>query len=77
MGSSPTIFSLVHSSRWTRPQRATAVAVQDGDIIAVGELDDVVAIVGDDHELDETFLDNTVITGFIDQHLHPFWRRAP
>ena len=31
--------------------RATAVAVQDGDIIAVGELDDVVAIVGDDHEV--------------------------
>ena len=42
--------------------RATAVAVQDGDIIAVGELDDVVTIVGDDHEIDETFLDNTVIT---------------
>ena len=57
--------------------RATAVAVQDGDIIAVGELDDVVTIVGDDHEIDETFLDNTVITGFIDQHLHPFGGEHP
>ena len=55
----------------------TAVAVQDGDIIAVGELDDVVAIVGDDHEIDETFLDNTVITGFIDQHLHLFGGEHP
>jgi len=73
MGSSPTIFlarSFITMDDAT--PRATAVAVQDGDIIAVGELDDVVAIIGDDHEIDETFLDNTVITGFIDQHLHPF-----
>ncbi|MEC8729764.1 MAG: amidohydrolase, partial [Actinomycetota bacterium] len=73
MGSTPTIF-LARSfiTMDDAIPRATAVAVQDGEIVAVGELDDVVATVGDDHEVDETFADNTVITGFIDQHLHPF-----
>ena len=73
MGSTPTIFlarSFITMDDAT--PRATAVAAQDGEIVAVGELDDVVATVGDDHEVDETFADNTVITGFIDQHLHPF-----
>ena len=77
MGSTPTIFlarSFITMDDAT--PRATAVAAQDGEIVAIGELDDVVATVGDDHEVDETFADNTVITG-ADQHLHPFGGEHP
>jgi len=52
--------------------RASAVAVEDGVIVAIGELDDVVDAVGPNHTIDENFAEHTVITGFIDQHLHPF-----
>jgi predicted amidohydrolase YtcJ len=52
--------------------RATAVAVRDGRIVAVGEVDEVVADLGDDWVLDDTLADRVLVAGFIDQHLHPF-----
>ena len=52
--------------------RAQAVAVRDGRVVAVGDLNDVVATVGPDHKVDATFADHVVTAGFIDQHLHPF-----
>ena len=73
MGSTSTIFvarSFITMDD-SRP-RATAVAVEDGVIVAVGEIDEVVDAVGPDHVVDDTLADHTVITGFIDQHLHPF-----
>lgn len=73
MGSTPTIF--VARSFITMDDehpRVSAVAVQDGVIVAVGEVDEVMDAVGLEHTVDETFAEHTVITGFIDQHLHPF-----
>ncbi|MDA3015878.1 MAG: amidohydrolase [Actinomycetota bacterium] len=52
--------------------RATAVGVRDGRVVAVGDLDHVVDVIGPDHVLDETFADAVLCAGFIDQHLHPF-----
>ena len=52
--------------------RATAVAVRDGRIVAVGEVDEVVADLGADWVLDDTLADRVLVAGFIDQHLHPF-----
>ncbi len=51
--------------------RATAVAVCDGRIVAVGEETDVVTAVGPDHVIDRTLSDKVVIAGLVDQHLHP------
>lgn len=53
-------------------QRAEAIAVADGRIVAVGPLDDVVASLGETpHTIDRTFVDSVVVPGLIDQHLHP------
>lgn len=46
---------------------ATAVAVADGRITAVGALADL----RDSGTVDETFADTVVLPGLIDQHLHP------
>lgn len=54
----------------SRPE-AQAVAVEDGKLVAVGSLNEVVAAIGDNYVFDETFADRIVITGLIDQHLHP------
>ncbi len=52
--------------------RATAVAVAGKRILAVGSLDDVKAALGDrPHRMDEQFADKVIITGLIEQHLHP------
>ena len=54
--------------------RATAVAVEDGRIAAVGSLDEVRAALGDQDrpfELDERFAEKVLLPGFIDPHLHP------
>lgn len=55
--------------------RATAVAVRDERIVAVGNLDEVteaVAGLGDDEVvIDETHANDVVLPGLIDQHLHP------
>ncbi len=51
---------------------ATAVAVNDGRIIAVGALDDVItAMGGEPFEIDSTHADSVLLPGLIDQHLHP------
>ncbi|MCB1288611.1 MAG: amidohydrolase, partial [Mycobacterium sp.] len=46
---------------------ATAVAVDDGRITAVGNVEELHAA-GD---LDDTFADAVIVPGLIDQHLHP------
>ncbi len=46
---------------------ATAVAVRDGRIVAVGPLDDLRSL----GAVDETFASAVVVPGLIDQHLHP------
>ena len=52
--------------------RATAVAVDDGRIAAVGSLDEVRAALGDrPFELDERFAEKVLLPGFIEPHLHP------
>lgn len=49
-----------------------AVAVRAGRIVAVGSLAEVTATLGDtEFSIDETFIDDVVCAGFIDQHLHP------
>ena len=73
MGSIPKIFlarSFITMDD-TAP-RVSAVAVNDGVITAVGELEEVATAVGPDYQIDDTFAKHTVMTGFIDQHLHPF-----
>jgi len=73
MGSIPKIFlarSFITMDD-TAP-RVSAVAVNDGVIVAVGELEAVSAAVGPSYQIDDTFAKHTVMTGFIDQHLHPF-----
>ncbi|MEE2775882.1 MAG: amidohydrolase [Acidobacteriota bacterium] len=54
-----------------RPQ-ATAVAVADGRVVAVGDLDSVRERIGDDFELDRRFADLILMPGFIEPHLHPY-----
>lgn len=55
----------VHSS-------ANAIAVVNGRILAVGSLDDVRLILGDQpHRVDDRFGDKVVVPGFIAQHDHP------
>ncbi len=51
--------------------RAAAIAVANGRILAVGSLDEVAAVAGPDHMVDERFADAVVLPGLIDQHLHP------
>ena len=46
---------------------ATAVAVRDGRIVAVGSVADL----GPMGVVDETFADAVLVPGLIDQHLHP------
>lgn len=50
--------------------RATAVAVEGDRIVAVGEYADVAELVGK-HVVDDRFVDQVVVPGLIDQHLHP------
>lgn len=55
----------------SRPN-ATAVAVRDDRIIAVGDLDGIIAELGDEpYEIDRSLADRVVLPGLIDQHLHP------
>jgi predicted amidohydrolase YtcJ len=51
---------------------ATAVAVRDGKILAVGTLDDVKLSLGQTpFDLDESFKDKFLLPGFIEAHGHP------
>lgn len=51
---------------------ATAVAVANGRIVAVGSLDSVRATLGErPHEVDRTLEARVLLPGFIDNHLHP------
>lgn len=51
---------------------ATAVAVTNGKITAVGSLEQVQKSIGDQSfELVDTFADMVILPGFIDNHLHP------
>jgi len=53
--------------------RATAVAVEDGHIVAVGELHDIQRTLGDRaYEIDQRFADKVLMPGFIEPHLHPY-----
>lgn len=51
--------------------RATAVAVDDGKILAVGTLDEVQRQTGGSLTVDERFAGKALVPGFIDPHLHP------
>ena len=51
--------------------RAHAVAVNDGQIVAVGSLDEVQAALTGPFTLDRSLEQHVVIAGLIDQHLHP------
>lgn len=52
--------------------RATAVAVADGRIVAVGDLDSMGAWrEAHDHVIDDRFADKVLLPGLIDNHLHP------
>lgn len=56
------------------PDRPTAqaVAVVNGRILAIGSLDEVEAVLGDQpHDVDRTFEDHVIVPGFIAQHDHP------
>ena len=68
----PRIFT-ARTIRTLEPERpeATAVAVADGRIVAVGSLAEVRAAVGAGFALDERFADKVILPGFIDPHLHP------
>ena len=51
---------------------ATAVAVRDDRIVAVGTMETLEPWLGAfDYEIDETFRDKVLLPGFIDPHLHP------
>lgn len=51
---------------------ATAVAVSGKRIISAGSLGEVkAALGGQSFKVDETFADQVILPGFIDQHLHP------
>ncbi len=52
---------------------ATAVAVIDDRIVAVGSVDDLKAKAGNQpFAIDETFADKVIVPGFVAQHDHPF-----
>ena len=52
--------------------RATAVAVAEGRIVAVGDLDSMGAWrQAHDHVIDDRFADKVLLPGLIDNHLHP------
>ncbi|MFQ5380558.1 MAG: amidohydrolase [Dehalococcoidia bacterium] len=51
---------------------ATAVAVRDGRVVAVGELDELRPwLDASPHTFDDRFADRVLLPGFIDPHLHP------
>ena len=50
---------------------AEAVAVDGDRILAVGTLVEVVDAVGPEHVVDDRFVDQVLVPGLIDQHLHP------
>lgn len=52
---------------------ATAVAVADGRIIAVGSLEEVKGVMngGRPYELDRTFESKVIMPGFVEHHVHP------
>ncbi len=55
-----------------KPPTATAVAVADKRIVAVGTMREVKSALGDrPFTVDDTFASKVVMPGFIDQHLHP------
>jgi predicted amidohydrolase YtcJ len=54
-----------------RQPTADAVAVREGKFVAVGDLAEVLAIIGPDHEVLDDFADAVLLPGLIDQHLHP------
>jgi hypothetical protein len=52
---------------------ATAVAVADGRIAAVGSLESLGDWLAErDHEIDRRFQDRVLLPGFIEPHLHPY-----
>lgn len=51
--------------------RATAVAVRNGRIVAVGSDDDVVHHLTGDYIFNDEYRENVILPGLIDQHLHP------
>ena len=52
---------------------ATAIAVTGGVILAVGSLEEVIAVVGQsNYQINSEFGNNVIVPGLIEQHLHPF-----
>ncbi len=51
---------------------ATAIAVKDGDILEVGDLESLSPwLMRFDHRIVDTYQEATIVPGFIDPHLHP------
>ena len=51
---------------------ATAVAVRDDRIVAVGTMETLQPwLTAHDYEIDDSFLDKVLLPGLIDPHLHP------
>ena len=68
-----TVFTAakIHTMNLPMPN-ATAVAVRDGMIIEVGTLETLRPwLDAHPHRIDDRFLDNILLPGFIDPHLHP------
>jgi predicted amidohydrolase YtcJ len=51
--------------------RATAVAVQQGRIVAVGSEEEVIHQLAGDYIFNNDYQDKVILPGLIDQHLHP------
>ena len=60
----------IHTMDPARPV-ATAVAVREGRIVAVGDAQALTRELGPDARLDERFATKTLLPGFVDNHLHP------
>ena len=51
--------------------RASAVAVQDGRIIAVGGAEEIIDVMTGNFVVNDEYRDKVILPGLIDQHLHP------
>ena len=61
-----------YSNHGTRTTEATAVAVEDGKVLAVGSLDSLSPLIASrGARIDRQFEDKVMTPGFIDPHVHP------
>jgi predicted amidohydrolase YtcJ len=55
----------------SKKPKAEAVAVRDGQFLAVGTLAEVKSAAGEDAKVDRRFADKVICAGFVEQHVHP------